>query len=148
MVWGVTTHPANNRSLLAPRIALMALSGIPLVTGALGVVIGAAGLPEPAALAATADSEYRFLNVFWFAAGVGLLWASFRLRERRGVAVTLLAVASAGGLARAWSVVVSGWPHPIYIGVMVLELIVVPAVIVWILRVTRGSVASPSSAPE
>lgn len=74
------------------------------------------------------------MSVFWCGAGVALLWASLRLTERWQLAVILLALATAGGLARAWSVVQTGWPHPVYVGVMAFELIIVPALAAWTWR--------------
>ncbi|TBN57375.1 DUF4345 domain-containing protein [Glaciihabitans arcticus] len=47
------------------------------------------------------------------------------------VATGLLAIVVAGGVARVISVIAVGWPHPVYIGAMAVELVVVPLLIVW-----------------
>src|SRR3546814_18555483 len=49
------------------------------------------------------DSEYRVVNVFWFAVGPGLWWSLRAPSERSGTTVALLALASAGGLPRLLS---------------------------------------------
>lgn len=46
----------------------------------------------------------------------------------------LLAIASLGAVPRLISVAVTGWPHPAFIGALVLELFVVPLVIWWHVR--------------
>ena len=48
---------------------------------------------------------------------------------------TLIVVTAVlGAVPRLVSVAVSGWPHPVFIGALVLELLVVPLVIWWHVR--------------
>jgi hypothetical protein len=81
------------------------------------------------------DSEYRFVNVFWTAAG-GLLWWTLRRPAERSVATrSVLGLAAFGGLPRLLSAVRVGLPHPVFRATIVLELVVVPVVVLWHARV-------------
>lgn len=113
------------------RVVLVILSLIPITTGLLAIIVGTTGLPEQSNVSATVDSEYRFVNVFWLAAGVALLWSTFDMTERRAVTRVMLALAALGGLVRMWSVIAAGWPHPFFIATIALELVVVPLVLWW-----------------
>lgn len=130
------------------RVVLIVLSLIPLATGLNGIVQGPPGLPEPTTATATLDSEYRFVNVFWLGAGGVLFWSAWQVVERAAAARFVPVLAALGGLARLWSAVQTDWPHPIFIGTIVLELVVVPAVIWWHWRVTRGGARRLSPAAQ
>lgn len=77
------------------------------------------------------NNEYRYVNVLWLAAGAAVWWSLFRLRERATVLRAMLVVPFVGGLARLVSVLVVGWPNPVFIASMVLELVIVPLVLWW-----------------
>jgi hypothetical protein len=122
----------KRRALL---IVMGVLGSIATASGLWGVIAGPAGLPGGGTTTATVDNEYRFVNVFWLAAGVLLLWSLRRAEEHARLARTILVIAALGGLARLLSAMVAGWPHPVFIATMVLELAVVPLVIWWHSRV-------------
>jgi hypothetical protein len=126
---------ANSRPLLLATIG--ALGVVPFATGLLGVVRGPAGAPGGAPTTASVDSEYRFVNVFWAAAGPALWWSLARAEQRAGSTRVLLGLAPAGGLPRLLSVRRTGWPHPVFRATIVLELLVVPLVLLWHARVIR-----------
>lgn len=110
---------------------LVVLGSVAVASGLSGIVLGPAFIPGGAPATASVDSEYRFANVFWLAAGLTLWWSLPRPRARRTVTRTVLAIAFLGGFARLASVAAVGWPHPVFIGALVLELVVVPLVIWW-----------------
>jgi hypothetical protein len=121
----------GRRTLL---VVIAVLATVPVLSGLLGIVVGPGALPGGGPVNATIDSEYRFTNVFWLAAGL-LIWWSLRRPERRAdVTRLILAIASLGAVPRLISVAVTGWPHPVFIGALVLELLVVPLVIWWHVR--------------
>jgi hypothetical protein len=120
---------SNSRPLLIG--VLGALGVVPVVTGTMGMLLGPSGAPGGAATTASVDSEYRFVNLFWAAAG-GVLWWSLRDAEKRSRTTQLvLGLAAAGGVPRLISWRRTGAPHPIFRGALVLELIIVPLVLVW-----------------
>lgn len=126
----------RSRPLLLATIGV--LGAVPLATGLLGILRGPAGAPGGAPTTASVDSEYRFVNVFWAAAGPALWWSLARAEERAGSTRVLLGLAAAGGLPRLLSVRRTGWPHPVFRGTIILELVVVPVVLAWHARVIRA----------
>jgi hypothetical protein len=112
-------------------VVIAVLGGVAVLSGLLGITGGPAALPGGEAVNTTVDSQYRFANVFWLAAGLLVWWSLRRPEERRAVTRVILAIAALGGVARLVSVAFTGWPHPVFVGVMLLELLVVPPIIWW-----------------
>jgi hypothetical protein len=125
----------TQRTALIGTIAT--LGAIPVATGAIGMIAGPEGAPGGGPTTASVDSEYRFVNLFWAAAGVILWWSLREPEERAGVTRLLLGLAAAGGLPRLLSIARRGLPHPVFRAVTVLELLVVPIVLIWHGRVVR-----------
>ncbi|MFE7506815.1 DUF4345 domain-containing protein [Promicromonospora sp. NPDC057488] len=116
----------GRRALL---VVIAVLGAVPVLSGLLGIVVGPEALPGGGPVNATIDSEYRFVNAFWLAAGL-LIWWSLRDPVRRAdVTRVILAIAALGGVPRLVSAAATGWPHPVFVGALVLELVVVPLVI-------------------
>lgn len=115
-------------------LTLAVLGTVAVGSGLYAIIFGPALAPGGSPTTPSVDSEYRFVNVFWLAAGVAVWWSLFRLRERATVLRTMLVLAFIGGLARVLSAVVAGWPHPVFIASTVLELVVVPLVLWWHVR--------------
>lgn len=130
--------PAANRSRQALLVTLAALGAVPVASGTSGIVLGPAGLPGGGPVTSSMDSEYRFVNVFWAAAGLLLWWSLRRPEQRRAVTRLVLALAGLGGVPRLLSWSRTGPPHPVFRGALVLELVVVPAVLAWHARVVPG----------
>jgi hypothetical protein len=123
----------------ALQVVLAVLATVAVASGLAGMLLGPAALPGARAVDATVDSEYRFVNAFWFGAGVLVWWAVPRV-DRASVLLRLtLGAAFLGGLARLLAAAASGWPHPVLLGVLVVELLVVPCVVLWQGRVARAA---------
>ena len=129
-------------------VILYVLGLVPVATGLLAIIGGPGAAPGGAPAVASVDSEYRFVNVFWVGAGLILWWSLRQAAERALVTRVVLVIASLGGFARLISWAVTGPPHPVFIGTIVLELVIVPLLIWWHSRaypvapgtlVTRGS---------
>lgn len=110
---------------------LYALGLVPVVTGLLAIIGGPGAAPGGAPAVASVDSEYRFVNVFWVGAGLILWWSLRRAAERALVTRVVLTLASLGGIARLISWAIVGPPHPVFIGALVLELVILPPLIWW-----------------
>jgi len=133
----------NRRVLI---IVLAVLGAVPVATGLLAIIGGPTVAPGGGPTTPSIDSEYRFVNVFWLGAGLILWWTLLKPQPRALVTRTVLALAAIGGLARLLSVLIVGWPHPVFIGTIVLELVIVPLVILWHARtfpVKKGVSAAP-----
>jgi hypothetical protein len=131
----MTSHDGGRRGLQA---TLGVLSVIPFLSGLAGMLVGPKTLPgNKSQLDASADSEYRFANAFWFATAP-VIWSAIpRVEQRTGLVRRLAAVVFAGGVARLISWRPTGRPHSAFIAAIALELVGFPAVMVWQSRVAR-----------
>ena len=94
------------------------------------VAFGPAVIPGALPANATMDSEDRFYAVLFLGFGAALIWCARELRARAGAFRVLLAVFFAGGVARLVSVAAAGWPHPLFIALTAVELLLPPALAV------------------
>lgn len=75
------------------------------------------------------DSEMRFYSALWIAYGLIALWVSRSLAHRMVWLRAMLAIFFLGGVGRAISYLAVGAPHPLFVALMWIELIL-PAVLV------------------
>lgn len=118
-------------------VILAALGAVAVFSGVTGILLGPGFAPGGTEVAATVDSNFRFAYVFWLAAGLILWWTLRRPRERARETRLVLALAFGGGIARLVSIFAVGWPHPMFIGALGLELVGIPLVLWWHLRAVR-----------
>jgi hypothetical protein len=116
-------------------VVVAVLGAIPVVTGLMEVFLGPSFAPGGEAVNPSLDSEWRYAHTFWLAAGVLLWWSLFAPEKRAPVTRVILIIAALGGLARLVSVLWVGWPHPVFIASLVLEVVILPFVIWWHWRV-------------
>jgi hypothetical protein len=121
------------------QIVLAVLATVALASGLLGMLAGPTALPGGGPVTATVDSEYRFSNAFWFMAGAVVWWAVPRVERATAVLRVTLGAAFLGGLARLLAAAASGWPHPVFLGTLAIELVLVPAVLLWQAKVARAA---------
>ncbi len=108
---------------------------VPLVGGLQGMLLGAgvSGHGDQVTL----DSHVRYLSGLLLGIGFGFASAIHSI-EKYGDRVTLLtALVVTGGLARLFAVLIDGWPAPLMIFALVMELGVVPTLWLWQRRVAR-----------
>ena len=76
----------------------------------------------------------RFLLVVLSGAvltGLAVWWSVTRIDRATMVLRVTLGAAFLGGLARLLAVAVSGWPHPVFLGALGVELVLVPVLVLW-----------------
>ncbi|OBZ94464.1 hypothetical protein ADU59_16725 [Pararhizobium polonicum] len=124
------------RRLLQATIAVLAL--LPVFAGVCGVVTGAGFLGVKAG-PADLDSHLRFLSGLFLAFGIG--WYScIPAIETKAERIRLLAILTfCGGLARLYSLAVTGIPSAGHLLGLGMELVVVPCLVVWHGRVAALS---------
>jgi hypothetical protein len=83
---------------------------------------------------ADADSELRFYAVFWIAYGIILIGTARNLLATLWRVPWLAGLFFAGGVGRVLSYLAIGAPHPLFVTLMVVELVSPAAVIgLWVL---------------
>ncbi|NJC34241.1 hypothetical protein GGR88_001715 [Sphingomonas jejuensis] len=132
---------ATERRLLQVAVGLACL--VPLLAGGIGVLRGAAFLR--AAPLVDLDSHVRYLSGLLLAIGVGFA-ASIPAIEQHGARMrTLGLLVVTGGLARLLSLYHDGLPSAGHRFGLVMELIIVPALLLWQARVAQRVGAAPST---
>ncbi|WIX80470.1 DUF4345 domain-containing protein [Amycolatopsis carbonis] len=122
---------ARAKSRKALLTVLGVLGAIPVASGLTAILGGPERAPGGAPAAPSVDSEYRFVNTFWTAAGLALWWSLRRPEKRAATTRLVLGTAALGGVPRLISARRTGAPHPVFRAAIVLELLVVPLVLVW-----------------
>ena len=110
-----------------------------VVLGSLSVLFGASFVPREGAVTPDIDSEMRFFSVWYAAAGLALL-GSVRRLESAGTTIRLIGAAFfVAGCARILSWIDVGEPHPQFLVLMVVELLLPLAIIPWHAAIARRS---------
>ena len=111
---------------------------LPFATGTLDLVAGTtllsqAGSPITHALAQdpVLNSQIAFWGAIWFGFGLVLWHVSADLRQKAELFRLLMAILILGGLGRVYALARFGWPGPILIGALLLELIGPPLLLLW-----------------
>ena len=104
------------------------IGAICVVIGLLDVVLGLSWVPDAGDYTASIDGHVRFFGAVF--AGYGAIWIWAARQDPVAVrAVRFLAlVMFLGGLGRTASMVVHEVPHPLFIGLLLVELLVPPLV--------------------
>jgi hypothetical protein len=123
-----------------------ALAGIPFASGLIGMVVGPKTLPgDSSEVMATLDSEYRFINAFWFSIAP-IIWSTLPRVEKETTKLRLImGVVFAGGLARLISWRRTGRPHPVFLGAIAIELAGMPVMAVWQNRLAAQCQSNPTA---
>ena len=111
------------------RVVLGAIGVVALTAGTGTLLFGDAIIPGAGRIDPSVDSELRFYAVWYAAAGIVALGT---LRKVESATTTVRFVAAAffvGGCARIISIFVVGRPHPLFIVLMVIELVLPPVLI-------------------
>ena len=112
--------------------ALLLLLGTTIILISLmHVAIGPASIPGAVPVNATMDSEDRFYAVFFLAYGAALLWCARDVAGRARQVRLLMAIFFLGGVARIVSMLQAGLPHPFFVTMTAIELLL-PPLLAWL----------------
>jgi hypothetical protein len=120
---------------------IVALGLVPIVTGAVSLVLGTDAIPEAGAPSASTESELRFYAVWWLGAGLFLASLAPRIEERGRELRAVCALLVLGAAGRALAIADAGRPQPIFVVLMVLEFLIPPVLVLWQARVARGGIS-------
>lgn len=125
----------TSKRLLQTTVATLGL--IPVVTGAAGVLAGPEIVVGAPPGSVDLDSHFRFLSGIFL--GVGLtFYATIPSIERKTSLFRLAAaLVFAGGIGRLISLPVAGVPEAPHLFGLAMELLVVPALVLWQTNVSR-----------
>jgi hypothetical protein len=119
------------------RVVLGAVGLVALAAGAGTVLFSSAIIPGVGEAEPSLDSELRFYAAWYAVAGGAVLLRLPRI-ETATTLVRLVACAFfVGGCARVISLFVVGRPHPFFVALMIIELVLPVVLIPWQLAITR-----------
>jgi hypothetical protein len=104
---------------------------IPIVTGALTVVLGADSVPAPGDPSPNLESELRFYSVWWIGAGLFLLWLAPRVEERTLELRVFCGLLFLSGVSRVLAALDTDWPSTGQLVLMGIELVLPVVFVLW-----------------
>jgi hypothetical protein len=117
-------------------LATIGLAGMQLTLGVGSPVYSQLDLPSVPVL----DSNLRFFGGMGLGLGVLLLWILPTIERRTGLYRLFWFCAFLGGLGRAISILIVGWPPAFIVAITVLEVVGAPLFVYW-----HNQLASPDS---
>lgn len=90
-------------------------------------------------LNATSDGEDRFYAGIFGAFGAALIWCARDVEHRYFFISALAAAFFVGGIGRLLSLILVGPPHPFFVAMLILELVLPPILVLWARRVAVPS---------
>ncbi len=110
---------------------------VPIGVGLLGIVLGPALLKGAVPLATDVDSHFRFLSGVFLGIGISIALCIRDIEEQGGRFTTLGSLIVMGGLARLLSMLATGVPSKWHLVGLGMELVGVPLLIAWQMRIDR-----------
>lgn len=110
---------------------------VPILAGAAGAWLGPAMIHRQLAGNPDLDSHFRYLSGLLLALGAAFVVAAFTLERRSGLFRALGLIVITGGLARLLGALRFGFPGEAHRFALVMELLVVPALLLWLRRLER-----------
>lgn len=121
------------------QIVLRVLAAVPILTGGLNLLMGAASLRLLDATFSTItpliDTEIRFFGAIWLMVGIILYWLIPNIEKHTVLFRLLLGGIFLGGIGRLLSAATVGIPPPLFIGLIALELVWMPLLFLWQSRI-------------
>jgi hypothetical protein len=128
---------AGQRSKRGLQTVTLRLAAIPTAAGAAGCVLGPGLLSLREPWPADLDSHFRFLSGVFLVVGLGFYSCLPDIERKTGRFRLLAGMVWVGGLARLCSLLVAGAPALPHLAGLGMELLVVPALVLWQAEVAR-----------
>ena len=120
------------------RRTLYVLAVIPMIAGALTVILGADSVPSPGDPSPNLESELRFYSVWWIGAGLFLFWLAPRVAERTLELRVFCGLLFLSGLSRVVAALDTDWPSTGQLILMGVELALPAVLVLWQARAARS----------
>jgi hypothetical protein len=126
---------------------MVGLALVPVATGAVSLVLGTDAISAAGTPSANTESELRFYAVWWIGAGLFLASLAPHIEERGRELRVVCALLALGGVGRALGVADKGWPKPMFVVLMALELLLPLVLVLWQARVAHASRREAAGVP-
>jgi hypothetical protein len=123
----------TEKRLLQVSVALACI--VPISAGLFGIAYGAGFVGRGGDI--PLDSHVRYLSGLLLGIGIGFVTVIPSIERKFERASLLSAIVVIGGVGRLYGVLVDGWPGGSMTFALVMELIVVPVLWLWQLRISR-----------
>ena len=127
--------PSTERRLF--QITVLMATIVPISAGGSGVLIGPAMIHGALSAPPDLDSHFRYLSGLLLGIGLAFAWAVPRVEQRVGLFRALGLIVIVGGLGRLLGAIEEGAPGTAHRFALVMELVVVPALLLWLRRLER-----------
>jgi len=118
---------------------LYVVAAIPIVTGALTVLLGADSVPSPGDPSPNLESELRFYSVWWIGAGLFLIWLAPRVEERTLELRVFFGLLFLAGVSRILAAIDTDWPSTGQLVLLGFELVLPVVFVVWQARLQSNA---------
>lgn len=127
--------PKIEKRLLQSVLGIACL--VPIGGGLMGILFGPAWLRGATPIATDVDSHFRFLSGIFLAIGLSIALCIRDIEEQGTRFTTLGSLIVIGGLARLLSMIGTGVPSQWHLAGLGMELVGMPILIAWQMRVDR-----------
>ena len=133
-------------SQVAPRaelrlfqLVVIVAALVPITAGAAGVWRGPAMISNAVTHSADLESHYRYLSGLLLGIGIAFVVGVADVGRRAGLLRALGFIVVMGGLARLLGAALAGFPDALHLFPFFMELVVVPALLLWLTRIERAA---------
>lgn len=111
------------RRRLALRVVLLVFAAVAILMGLQGALQGTDGVRASGSVNDNVDSEFRYFAAWYVGAGVVAAWAARRVGtpEARFVVRVVAGTLVLGAFARVVAIATEGWPHGLFVFLIVVE---------------------------
>lgn len=119
---------------------LLVLVGVVVIAISLAhLAIGGDAVMGGSALNATSDGEDRFYAGIFLGFGIAVIWCARDVEQKFVAICALSATFFIGGIGRLLALLFSGMPHPFFVAMLAVELVLPMVLVGWAHRVSQSA---------